>query len=98
MTRKAVRYLVAKPACYRILLVTRDNLWVKVIAGSDRVLNRVVGLPIQQWRVSVRARECAITRTKPPWIGQANQSALIEAAGKTATGTKKRVVKKGRVR
>jgi hypothetical protein len=98
------RYVIARPAAYKVLRVTPDEVEVAIVAGSDRagVVGRTLVWPRAYLRAMLACGDAQLVRGRPAWIdtiasAHAGTSAR-DATGKTADGTKKRTVRKGKAR
>jgi hypothetical protein len=99
-TTPVERYVVARPAAYRVLRVTPDEVEVEVVAGSDRVKGRTVVWPRSYLRAMLACDDARLVRGRPAWIDAIASTGAIarDGEGKTADGTKKRAVRKGKAR
>lgn len=101
-------WLVAGQAVYRVAYRDDETVICKVEAGSDRVLGRTVEFPRTQIQAALNYGELRAVGTRPRWVSPDASSASRAArqgpppderdSTGSATGTKKRTVKKGKVR
>lgn len=96
-----VRYLIARPAAYRLTSVTPTEVHAVVEADSDRVRGRAVVFPRSQVEALIAFGEGGIVRGRPAWIDELAvaraQVAAQEPEGKKPT-TRTKTVKKGKAR
>ncbi len=103
---KATVWLIARPACYRVVASDEEIVVCKIEAGSSRVLGRVVEFARTEIQAAIDLGEMRAVRTRPDWASDttpgAQQDKLAQEAALTtvgpAEGKHKTTVKKGKVR
>jgi hypothetical protein len=99
-------WLIARPACYRIITSDDDEVVCKIEAGSERVINRVVSFPRSQVQAALDQGDMRAVNRRPDWAADTlaskrasklEQEAELNTQG-PAEGKRKTTVKKGKVR
>lgn len=99
-------WLIAHPACYRIITSDDEEVVCKIEAGSGKVIGRVVAFPRTQVQAAIDLGEMRAVGQRPDWardtLATGQTSKLEQEAGLNtqgpAEGKRKTTVKKGKVR
>lgn len=97
------KWLVAGQAVYRVLFAGPDEWELRIEAGSDRVKDREVTMPLGQIRFAVGQGEMRLVARRPEHLIGLRQGSKVDqeaelTQAKGAEASRRKAVDKGKVR